>query len=328
MNRSGGENILDVRNLKKYYPVAGAFWPHKAAQVRAVDDVSFSIRKGETLGLVGESGSGKSTAARAILRLVEPTAGKILFEDIDIQELNFKEFQILRRDFQIVFQSLHSSLNPKMRVRDLISEPFIIHKLGTREERESKILSLLKLVGLGEQHMDRYPHEFSGGQKQRIAVARALALNPKLLVLDEPTSALDASVQAQILNLLIELKEELKLTYLFISHNLNVVRYISDRVGVMYAGKIVEIFSSKNSALTAAHPYTQALFSANPDIDSGSQGLDLVLEGSVPDPSNLPSGCRFHPRCRFAKKICSEESPQMTRVDEGHWAACFLLDGS
>ena len=327
MNRCRGEPILDVKNLKKHYPAAGTFWPRKAAQVRAVDDVSFSIKKGETLGLVGESGSGKSTTARAILRLVEPTSGKILFEGIDIQELNFKDFQVLRRDFQMVFQSLHSSLNPKMRVRDIIAEPFIIHKLGKKEEREAKILSLLKLVRLGEQHMDRYPHEFSGGQKQRIAVARALALNPKLLVLDEPTSALDASVQAQILNLLIELKEELKLTYLFISHNLNVVRYISDRVGVMYAGKIVEIFNSKNLALTAAHPYTQALFSANPDIESGADGVELVLEGSVPDPLNLPSGCRFHPRCPFAKRICSEETPKMTEIDEGHWAACFLMGG-
>jgi oligopeptide/dipeptide ABC transporter ATP-binding protein len=215
-----------------------------------------------------------------------------------------------------------------MRVKDIISEPFIIHKLGDKRERESKALSLLRLVGLGDEHTERYPHEFSGGQKQRIAVARALALNPKLVVLDEPTSALDVSVQAQILNLLIELKEKLRLTYLFISHNLNVVRYISDRVGVMYAGKIVEIFSSKDSVLTVGHPYTKALFSANPDIDEGSGEGDYVLEGAVPNPLNLPSGCRFHPRCRFAEKNCSKEMPGLTEIDEGHWVACFLMDRS
>ena len=320
------EKILEVRNLKKYFPVGDNFLERKIGNIIAVDDVIFSIRRGETLGLVGESGCGKTTIGRTILKLVEPTNGEIYFEGDNITRLKPKKFQKLRRHIQMVFQNPHSSLDPRMHVKDIIWEPFVIHKLKNKFERKTKILELLRLVGLNEEHMERYPHQFSGGQKQRIAIARALALNPKLLILDEPTSALDVSVQAQILNLLVELKKELHLTYLFISHNLTVVRYISNRIAVMYAGKIVEIFPVEKSFFAIRHPYTKALFSANPKIDIESRkGFD-ILDGAVPNPSNLPSGCRFHPRCKFAKKICSKKIPSITKIDKRHWIACFLID--
>ena len=322
----GTEDILEIRNLVKYFPIRSAFLKRRIGNIIAVDNINFFIRRGETLGLVGESGCGKTTLGRTILRLIEPTRGKIFFEGKDITKLKGKKFQQSKRHMQMVFQNPHSSLNPRMLVKDIVREPFVIHKIGDKLEQVAKTLELLLLVGLHEEHMERYPHEFSGGQKQRIAIARALALNPDLLVLDEPTSALDVSVQAQILNLLIKLKSELRLTYLFISHNLNVVKYISDRIAVMYAGKIVEICRSQELFSTMMHPYTKALFSANPTIDIESGNEYVILEGNVPNPANFPSGCRFHPRCRIAEEICSKKEPSLRGIDKDHWLACSLMD--
>jgi oligopeptide/dipeptide ABC transporter ATP-binding protein len=315
--------ILEVKNLKQYFPIRTPVLQRKGGEIRAVDDVSFSIKEGETLGLVGESGCGKTTVARSVLRLIEPTDGTIFFEGKNIVKAKGERFRELRRHMQMVFQNPHSSLNPRMRVKDIVWEPIVIHKLGHGIDREPKILALLRFVGLDREHMERYPHEFSGGQKQRIAIARALALNSKLLILDEPTSALDVSVQAQILNLLIELKQELMLSYLFISHNLNVVRYISERIAVMYAGRIVEIFPSEDFSARIRHPYTKALFSANLDAELEGKGEMEILEGTVPNPSALPSGCRFHPRCKLANQICSKQTPELKDVDKNHKVACF-----
>ena len=319
------EKILEIEHLKKYFPIKSIFLQRKIGDVKAVDDVSVHIKKGETLGLIGESGCGKTTVGRTILRLIEPTDGRIRFEGTDLAQLEEKQFQRLRMNMQMVFQNPHSSLDPRMTVKSTIWEPFVIHRIGDKREEESKILELLRLVGLNEEHLERYPHELSGGQKQRVAIARSLALRPKLLILDEPTAALDVSVQAQILNLLVDLKKQLSLTYLFISHNLNIVKHISDYIAVMYAGRIVEMCSSKRLFERMLHPYTQALFSVNPSIDKTPGQVFEVLEGNVPNPADYPPGCRFHPRCNMAKAFCSRELPKMVETEEDHWVSCFDL---
>jgi len=290
--------------------------------VRAVDDVSFCIEEGETFGLVGESGCGKTTVARTILRLLDSTSGGIYFDGIDLNKLKLKELKKMRENMQIIFQDPYSSLNPRMMVKNIVGEPLIINKIAKGEKLRSKILELLVLIGLNEEHMNRFPHEFSGGQRQRIAIARALALNPKFLVLDEPTSALDVSVQAHILNMLKELQKTLGLTYLYISHDLNIVRNMSDRIAVMYVGKIVEIAETEELFRNALHPYTQALFSAIPVPDPEFTREKIILTGEIPSPRNPPSGCRFHPRCYFLMQECKEKEPEITEVGKEHFVAC------
>lgn len=314
--------LLKVRNLKKYFPVENS-----DEVVKAVDDVSFNILAGETLGLVGESGCGKSTIGRCILRLIEPTSGEIIFENKNVLGLNKEELRLLRRRMQIIFQDPYSSLNPRLSVYSIISEPLKIHGIGTESERKEIAADLLRKVGLDPAYMDRYPHEFSGGQRQRIGIARAIALKPKLIVCDEPVSALDVSVQAQVINLLQDLQNEFGLTYLFISHGLAIVQHISDRVAVMYLGKIVEIASSKRLYKNPLHPYTKALLSAIPIPDPKKKRERIVLQGDVPTPINPPSGCRFRNRCPMAVKECAEQIPVLREIEKGHFAACIRIDG-
>ena len=319
------EPLLKVRRLKKYFPVRGGILSRTVNWVRAVDEVDFDINGGETLGIVGESGCGKTTVGRAILRLVEPTGGEVYFEDRDIVKLNEKKMQRLRRDMQIVFQDPYWSLNPRMMVKDIVAEPLETHiKLG-KKEKDERVIELLELVGLGSEAAWKYPHEFSGGQKQRIGIARALATNPKFLVLDEPTSMLDVSVQAHIINLISELQEKLKLTYLFISHNLSVIQHLSDRIAVMYLGKLVEVGSVNEIFERALHPYTQALLEAIPVPDPDIRKGQAVLEGGVPSPENPPSGCRFHTRCPHVSSVCREKEPASIDVGGGHLVACHLV---
>lgn len=316
--------LLDARRLVKYYPVKGGILLKEVAAVKAVDDVSLSIHPGETLGLVGESGCGKSTFGRAILRLEEPTAGEVWFDGDNILEYDARQIRALRKKMQIIFQDPFSSLNPRKPVSSIVGEPLLIHGMKNRRERDARVLELLRVVGLRQEHMRRYPHMFSGGQRQRIGVARALALNPKLVVCDEAVSALDVSIQAQVLNLLKDLQEEFGLTYLFISHDLHVVEHISDRVAVMYLGKIVEIAASETIYAHPLHPYTQALLSASPMPDPEYKRKRIILKGDVPSPINPPTGCRFHTRCPYVQALCSEKEPPLREVKAGHRAACHF----
>lgn len=323
MNEGDG-NLVEARNLKKYFPLGGVLGP-RHEEVKAVDGVSFSIRRGETFGLVGESGCGKSTTARCILRLIEPTSGEVSFEGRDLLSLSADELRRLRRDFQIIFQDPYSSLNPRMRVGQIIEEPLIIHRIGTGEQRRQRVKELLEMVGLESEHANRYPHEFSGGQRQRIGIARALALSPKFIVCDEPVSSLDVSVQAQIVNLLQDLQEQLGLTYLFVSHGLSVVEHISTRVGIMYMGKLVEIAPSREIFHNSLHPYTRALLSAIPVPDPSRRRERVALAGEIPAATAPPSGCRFRTRCPISEPRCAEVEPEMVEVSPGHFVACLVV---
>jgi len=321
-NSAQNQNLVQVRHLVKHFPVEGSrdVW-------RAVDGVSFDIKQGETLGLVGESGCGKSTAGRCLLRLIEPTGGDIQFEGRDVRAMGKRELRELRREMQIVFQDPSASLNPRMKIGDIIAEPLLIHGIGNKDERRERVAGLLARVGLDADYMKRYSHEFSGGQLQRIGVARALALNPKLIVADEPVSALDVSVQAQVVNLLQDLQAEFGLTYLFISHGLAVVEHISTRVAVMYLGRIVEIADAKELYLNPLHPYTVALLSAIPVPDPKVKRDRIILKGDVPTSRNPPSGCRFRTRCPIAIDECARIDPELREVSPGHSAACIRVDG-
>lgn len=318
------ELLLEVNNLVKYFPIRAGFLRRIVNHVRAVDGVSFTVHKGETLGLVGESGCGKTTTARTILRLQEPTSGSIRFEGQDLLKLRKRELRLKRRDMQIIFQDPYSSLNPRLTVGQIIGEPLRIHKMVAGADLEARVKSLLEKVGLASYHYRRYPHEFSGGQRQRIGIARALALNPKLIVCDEPVSALDVSIQSQILNLLEDLQKEFDLTYLFIAHNLSVVKHISDRVGVMYLGKLVEMTTSNKLYAEPLHPYTQVLLSAIPQPDARRERKRIVVQGDVPSPINPPAGCRFHTRCPYVVDRCKSEVPEWSEVRPEHFVACHL----
>jgi peptide/nickel transport system ATP-binding protein len=322
--------LLEVKNLKKYFPIQRGFFRKVVGHVRAVDGVSFYIREGETLGLVGESGCGKTTTGRVILRAMDPTEGEVLYRKngdmINIFELSPEELKPLRKEMQLIFQDPFSSLNPRMTVMDIVSEPLRIHGIAHGAELQAIVRELLEAVGLRVQHMNRYPYAFSGGQRQRIGIARALALNPKLIICDEPVSALDVSIQAQVLNLLANLQKELGLTYLFIAHDLSVVEHISDRVAVMYLGSLVELASADELYEMPLHPYTEALLSAVPRTDPDIASQRIVLPGDVPDPSNPPVGCKFNPRCRYAQELCSQETPGWHEVRPNHWVNCHNLD--
>jgi len=321
-----GTPLVRATNVRKYFPIKqGVVIQREVARVHAVDDVSFDVRAGETLGLVGESGCGKSTLGRCVVRLHELTDGSIEFEGRDISRLSRRDLRPIRREMQMVFQDPYASLNPRKRVGSIIGTPLHIHGLGDGKEIKARVQELLDLVGLSPEHFNRYPHEFSGGQRQRIGVARALALRPKLIIADEPVSALDVSIQAQVINLLDDLQEELSLTYVFIAHDLGVVRHVSDRIAVMYLGKIVEVSPAEELCRRPVHPYTEALLSAVPvpDPDLSAKRERIVLEGDVPSPISPPSGCRFHPRCRYATEICAvEEPPLLPHAGPGHIAAC------
>lgn len=318
------EILLDVQGLQKYFPITKGIFRRTVGHVKAVENVSFQVHKGETLGVVGESGCGKTTMGLCIMHLIQPTQGTIrLNTDDGWVEVNARSIRGLRDKMQIVFQDPFSSLNPRMRIRDIVAEPLQAHGMKSRRERYERVEALLQAVGLGSHHMNRFPHEFSGGQRQRIGIARALSLNPSLVVCDEPVSALDVSVQAQVLNLLADLQEEFGLTYLFIAHDLSVVQHISDRVAVMYLGRIVEMGDVDSLFSRPKHPYTEALLSAIPDPDPDVVGEQIILQGDVPSPANPPTGCHFHPRCRYAQERCRRENPELVDVDgQGHLADC------
>ncbi len=315
--------LLSVKNLKKYYEIPQGMFKEKIL-VRAVDDVNFTVMKGETFALVGESGCGKSTTGRTILRLVEPTAGEVIFKGTNLATLPYDQMRSMRKQMQMVFQDPYASLNPKKTIRQILMEPLRVHDKFDKKERLQKVISMLQIVGLSEYHLDRYPHEFSGGQRQRIGIARAVILQPDFIIADEPVSALDVSVQSQVINLMLELQKEFGLTYLFISHDLSVIQHMTDRVAVMYLGKIVEIAETEDLFNNPKHPYTQALLSAVPVKHPKEEKSRIILKGDVPSPANPPSGCTFHPRCPFAMEICKSVMPEPTEFEKGHTANCHL----
>jgi len=326
--KQAAESLIEVKDLVKYFPVHGGVLQRVQGWVKAVDGVTFSIRKGETLGLVGESGCGKTTIGRCILRLIEPTDGQVLFEGDDLLRMKAGDLKGIRREMQIIFQDPYSSLDPRSQIGSIIGEGLYIHGVRDAVERERRVREIMETVGLSREHFRRYPHEFSGGQRQRIGIARALVLHPKFIVCDEPVSALDVSIQSQVLNLLRELQREFDLTYLFIAHNLSVVEHISDRVAVMYLGKMVELAEREELYRNPQHPYTRALLSAIPIPDPDIQRERIILEGDVPSPLHPPSGCRFHPRCRVSMDVCSREEPEFraTRGNPDHLVACHLVE--
>ncbi|MEJ2288807.1 MAG: ATP-binding cassette domain-containing protein [Deinococcales bacterium] len=321
--RDAKDNLLEVRSLRKYFPIRGGIFSRVVANVKAVEDISFNIKKGEVVGLVGESGSGKTTAGRSILRLIEPTSGEILFNGVDIAKLPKARMREYRKEMQIIFQDPFASLNPRMSVGDIIGEAMTIHNLARGKTKEQRVADLLDRVGMSPNHMRRYPHEFSGGQRQRIGIARALAVDPQFIVADEPVSALDVSIQAQVVNLLQDLKEELGLTLLFIAHDLGVVEYISDRVVVMYLGRVMEVAPSKDLYANPVHPYTEALLSAVPIPDPTIKRERIILQGDIPSPINPPSGCVFRTRCPIAVEDCAHVVPPLEEVSPGHYKACI-----
>lgn len=317
--------MIKAENVKKYFPIKKGFFMKHVGDVKAVDDISLTVKKGETLGLVGESGCGKSTLGRTLIRLYEPTAGQIEFQGQNFLKLSGKELRAARKNIQMIFQDPYASLDPRMTVGQVIEQPFIIHGLLTHEQREKRVKELLELVGLRPSHINRYPHEFSGGQRQRIAIARAIALNPQLIICDEPVSALDVSIQAQILNLLKDLQDQLKLTYIFISHDLSVIEHVCDRIAVMYLGKIVEVATRDDLYKNPKHPYTQALLASIPTLGQGKKKMHKLLTGEIPSPINPPSGCTFHPRCAWATEQCKIEKPKIEAIDESgnNFVSCF-----
>ncbi|NOZ28235.1 MAG: dipeptide ABC transporter ATP-binding protein [Chloroflexi bacterium] len=334
MAESGERNhrpILEVRNLKKHFPIVRGFLRRVVGYVKAVDGVTFMVPEGQTLGLVGESGCGKTTTGRCILRAVQPTSGEIIFHDerlgpVDVVQADPEQLRYLRRNMQMIFQDPYSSLNPRMTLLDIVGEPLIVNNVARGKEVEDRVAELLRLVGLRPEYMRRYPHAFSGGQRQRIGIARALALNPRLIVADEPVSALDVSIQAQTLNLLQDLQEQLHLSYIFIAHDLSVVEHVSDHVAVMYVGKLVETAETEELFFSPKHPYTEALLSAVRRPDPMAKGERIILTGDVPDPSNPPDGCYFHPRCRYAQEVCSVEEPPLREISPDHFVSCHLAD--
>ncbi|MCY4474015.1 MAG: dipeptide ABC transporter ATP-binding protein [Chloroflexi bacterium] len=330
-NGNGSASLLDVRGLVKYFPIKRGFLRRTVGTVKAVDDISFDIREGETLSLVGESGCGKSTTARSIIRAYEPTAGEIIFktedgDSIDLAQLSLVEMRPFRRQMQMIFQDPFSSLNPRMNIYEIISEPLLVHGIGSSSEREDRVAELLRVVRLRPEYMRRYPHAFSGGQRQRIGIARALAVNPRLILADEPVSGLDVSVQAQVINLMMDLQDELGLTYLFVSHDLSVVKQISNRVVVMYVGRIAEIGTPEELFDSPKHPYTAALMSSVPKPHPSQRTKRYVLEGEVANPANPPTGCYFHPRCPFATDQCKVEVPPLVKSKDGRFVSCHRAD--